>query len=126
MRFRCLFFFTLLLFSACGNDTASEPATVEGQWELVRATRNNTETEMLDGLQFNFSPDGKLETNLLGNEAAGTYQWSEGEIITEGVKLPLTYRIQDLTDSTMHLRSSYQGFQFDFMLARTTAAETIQ
>ncbi|MEM9929856.1 MAG: hypothetical protein AAF840_08565 [Bacteroidota bacterium] len=117
---RYLFFLVLLfcLFTNCSDDTASASATVEGSWELVRATRNNTETSMLDGLNFHFAPDGKLETNLMGNEVPGTYEWAEEEIITEGVKLPLTYSIQELTDSTLHLRSSYQGFQFDFLLAR--------
>ncbi len=118
--------FFLLLFAGCGDDVANSPATVEGQWELVRATRNNTETEMLDGLRFKFSPDGKLVTNLLGNEAPGTYVWSGEEITTEGVKLALTYSVQGLTDSTMHLRSSYQGFQFDFMLARADAPAGIK
>lgn len=109
-------FFAFLL-SSCVSDTA-EPATINGQWELTRALRNNMETGMLDGLTFNFSPDGTLETNLYGNETKGTYNWSGQEITTDGVKLPLTYSIQEMTDSTLHLRSKYQGFQFDFMMER--------
>jgi hypothetical protein len=107
----------LLLFS-CNDDTSLAPATVEGHWELERALRNNTETGMLDGLYFDFKPDGRLVTNLMGNEDPGTYLWEGEEIITEGIKLPLTYQVQEITDSTLHLRSSYRGFQFDFMLAR--------
>jgi len=107
----------LLLFS-CNDDTANAPATVEGKWELVRALRNNTETGMLDGLQMDFQPDGQLITNLMGNEAPGTYLWEGDEISTEGIKLALTYEVKEVTDSTMHLRSSYRGFQFDFIMAR--------
>ncbi len=107
-----------LLLISCTDDTANAIATVEGQWELVRALRNNTETGMLDGLQFDFKPDGELITNLMGNETPGTYRWEGDEIYTEGVKLPLTYDVQEMTDSTMHLRSSYRGFQFDFIMAR--------
>lgn len=109
-------FFAFLL-SSCGSDT-TERVTINGQWELARALRNNVETGMLDGLKFNFSPDGTLETNLLGNETKGTYSWSGQEITTEGVKLPLTYTIQEMSDSTLHLRSKYQGFQFDFIMER--------
>lgn len=114
-------FFALLL-SACGSD-AAEPTSLHGQWKLTKALRNNMETGMLDGLTFNFLPDGSLETNLLGNEAKGTYTWNGAEIVTEGVKLPLTYSIQEMTDATLHLRSRYQGFQFDFMMERELTSE---
>lgn len=114
-------FFAFLL-SSCGSDAADQ-VTINGQWELTRALRNNVETGMLDGLKFNFSPDGTLETNLLGNETKGTYSWSGQEITTEGVKLSLTYAIQEMSDSTLHLRSKYQGFQFDFMLERKDVAK---
>jgi hypothetical protein len=108
-----------IFFSSCSDDHGKPAATVEGRWELVQALRNNTETGMLDGLHFDFLVDGKLKTNLLGNETDGTYVWADGEIVTEGVKLPLTYSIQELTDTTMHLRSRYQGFQFDFKMKKT-------
>lgn len=121
---RILLSITLLAFLliSCTDDTASGPATVEGNWELVRALRNNTETGMLDGLQFDFQPGGQLITNLMGNETPGTYRWEGDEIYTEGIKLPLTYDVQEITDSTMHLRSSYRGFQFDFIMARKEEA----
>lgn len=122
---RILFSTTLLaiLLISCTEDATNSPATVEGHWELVQALRNNTETGMLDGLHFDFKPGGQLVTNLMGNEDPGTYVWEGDEIFTEGVKLPLTYDVQEITDSTMHLRSSYRGFQFDFILARKQEAE---
>jgi hypothetical protein len=107
-----------IFLTSCFDDQGQHAATVEGHWELDQALRNNTETEMLDGLHFDFLADGKLKTNLLGNETDGTYVWTNQEIVTEGVKLPLTYKIQAITDSTLHLRSRYQNFQFDFKMKR--------
>jgi len=113
-----------LFLASCNDDVASASATVEGKWELVRALRNNTETGMLDGLQIEFQPDGNLITNLMGNEDPGTYVWEGNQIKTEGIKLPLVYDIQEMSDTSMHLRSNYRGFQFDFMLARANEAES--
>ena len=120
MRYLLFSVLTLLFVSSCINDGNSVDAmvTLEGQWELKRALRNNMETELLDGLVMNFQPDGKLETNLMGNEAPGTYTWEGDEIVTEGVKLPLTYTIKEMTDSTLNLRSRYQSYQFDFEMVR--------
>lgn len=112
-----------IFIASCSDDHGTPAATIEGRWELVQAMRNNTETGMLDGLHFDFLADGTLKTNLLGNETDGTYVWDAAEITTEGVKLPLTYNIQELTDSTMHLRSRYQGFQFDFKMRRGEAKQ---
>jgi len=118
MRLFVLLLLPLTFFTSCGDDNVSAGATVEGQWELTRALRNNNETAMLDGLELQFQPDGVLKTNMMGNEQPGTYVWSGEEIVTEGVKVPLTYKITEMTDTTLLLRSSYRGFQFDFELAK--------
>jgi|AntRauTorckE5430_2_1112549.scaffolds.fasta_scaffold04620_3 hypothetical protein len=119
MRFLVLFLLPALLLPSCGKDAnGSTATTVEGSWELTRAYRNNTETGILQGLTFDFAPDGVLYTNMMGNEAPGTYVWSDNEIVTEGVKVSMTYTIKEMTDSTLLLRSSYRGFQFDFELVR--------
>jgi hypothetical protein len=119
MRLFVFLAFLTVFLASCSDDLGNPAATVEGRWELVQALRNNTETGMLDGLHFDFLADGNLKTNLLGNEVDGTYLWDGEEIVTEGIKLPLTYKIQELTDTTMHLRSRYQGFQFDFKMKKT-------
>jgi len=120
MRYLLFSVLTLLAVASCDSDGNAIDAmvTVEGQWELKRALRNNMETELLDGLVMDFHPDGKLETNLMGNEAPGTYTWEGDQIVTEGIKLPLTYTIREMTDSTLNLRSRYQSYQFDFEMVR--------
>ncbi|MEM1358670.1 MAG: hypothetical protein AAGF89_10735 [Bacteroidota bacterium] len=120
MRFFLSLSLSVLIFFACGDDTneIAEAATVEGHWELARATRNNVETGTLEGLTFDFNADGSLYTNMMNNEAIGSYEWNEDEIITTGVKIPVTYTVRTLTDSTMVLRSKIQGYQFDFEMVR--------
>lgn len=108
------------LVVGCGSDdnVSGDASIVDGQWQLERATRNNMETALLDGLHFQFRDDGTLVTNLMGNTEDGTYTWAGDEIITEGVKPPMTYTIKELTDTTLHLQSQYQGFQFGFEMIR--------
>ena len=107
------------LFAACRDEGGvSEAATVEGRWELERATRNNMETRMLEGLYYDFGPGGVLSTNLMGNESDGSYTWETTTITTDGVVPPLTYEVLSLSDSTLHLRTELQGFRFDFEMAR--------
>jgi heat shock protein HslJ len=108
-----------LIFSACGEDTpVTEPAQLEGNWQLVRGLRNNMETETLKDLEFTFGEDGSFFTNLLGNAQTGTFELDGTTITTNNVKLPLTYTVRELTDSTLTLRTTYQNFQFDFELSR--------
>lgn len=110
----------LYLFSACGNDSPlSKDATVSGSWKLKRAMRNNAETSTLDGLFYEFKDDGTVITNLMSDEATkGNYTWEGAELATEGVNLPLTYTVKELTDSTLNLQSKYRGYQFNFELIR--------
>lgn len=112
--------FLLFLCASCGDDNTAigESTTVAGGWELERATRNNMETELLDGLFFEFKEDGTLVTNLMGNDTEGTYEWDGDQITTAGVNPPMTYKIKEMTDSTLNIQSKFQGFQFSFELSR--------
>lgn len=116
-----VFSFSVLLFTSCANeDPLAADTTVPGSsWELKRALRNNMETATLDGLFYEFKEDGTLVTNLMGNEQDGTYTIDGTEIATTGVDLPLTYEITELTDTTLHLQSRYQGYQFNFELGKS-------
>jgi len=120
MRYFLLLFIGSCVFYACGKDAAiSSDAQLTGSWQLQRALRNNMETSTLDGLYFEFGSDGDLTTNLMSETAQqGSYVQEEGQIITQGVNLPLTYTITSMTDSTLHLKSRYQGYQFVFELVR--------
>lgn len=120
MRFFFPLALLLFLFSACGSEpevTAEAAAVLEGRWELTEARRDNVKTGLLDGLYFEFRPDGTFETNLMtGEPQRGTYTREGAEITTTGVELPLTYEIQSLDPEGLDLRARHEGFLFDFAL----------
>lgn len=108
----------LFLFASCEDEAVIDGASLSGKWQLDRATRNNMETPLLDGLYFDFKDGGVLGTNLMGNTNDGTYTYDDATINTDGVGVNMTYTVQELTDSTLQLKSSFQGYQFGFELVR--------
>lgn len=116
------FLLTLLplffLLSSCEDDAAVSNTSIEGRWELERARRNNMETQMLEGLFYEFAADSTLKTNLMGNEAPGTYSLQGTTVTTSGIKPQLEYEIVELNDSSLHLRTELLQYRFDFLLKR--------
>lgn len=111
----------LLFLSACEPDEVDDTAPIEGRWELNRALRDNMETQMLDGLYFEFGADSTLQTNLMGNENVGQWTYEDAELQTRGVIPELTYRVVEHTDSTLHINTQLQGYRFNFELVRPGA-----
>ncbi|NJB84687.1 hypothetical protein GGR26_000432 [Lewinella marina] len=125
MRFFLPLLLLSLLCAGCGSEpevTAEEAVHLEGRWELTEARRDNVKTGLLDGLYFDFGPEGAFETNLLTGEAqSGSWEREGEQIITSGVELPLTYEIQALKPKALNLRARHEGFLFDFALERSAA-----
>ena len=119
MRSYPLLLLLVLFLTACGNDDVADPeVTLLGDWELVTARNNGQETGVIRELEFGFDDGGTFRTNLMGNAVPGTYELAGESVVTAGVKLPLTYSIEALTDSTLHLRTEVRGAQFDFEMKR--------
>ncbi|WP_116125037.1 hypothetical protein [Lewinella sp. IMCC34183] len=122
--------FLVLLFSllfSCGSDPELPPeaaAELEGRWELTDARRNNVKTTNLDGLYFDFRPNGELLTNLMGEEQQGTYTRNDTELVTEGVAPAMTYEIESLEAGELVLRSELQGFYFVLRMRKADAEES--
>ena len=122
MRFLPLALLFVCFFS-CGSDTADPAVTLIGDWELVTARNNGQETNVIRELTFGFGADGTFDTNMMSNQQTGTYVLTGQEIVTTGVKVPLTYSIEAITDSTLHLRTEVRERQLDFEMRRADAAE---
>lgn len=131
MRFFFLLAITTLL-TACGSSSTDElgaDATplLEGRWELAEARRDNVKTGLLDGLYLDFGPDGRLETNMLTNEPQqGSYTLTDDEIVTEGIEIPMTYEVREITGETLDLRTRYRGYLFDFKMRRGGGAPGVE
>ncbi len=94
-------FFSLLAYSACSSIELS-PETVQGKWELTKATRNNKTTNSLDGTFFDFGMH-EVKSNIKGN---GVEQYSYSIVNDElNIEDPVLERlsIHQWTDSTMVL-----------------------
>ncbi len=124
-----VFFFLLclpFLFLSCGSDAElpqDTAAQLEGRWELVEARRDNVKTGLLEGLYLVFGPAGEFETNLLTDAPQrGTYRREAEEITTEGVEMPLTYRIVALEGDVLTLQARIEGYIFNFLMQRAGAA----
>jgi hypothetical protein len=114
--------FLLLLFStlmACGNDSSEDQGPqLEGRWEIDRALRNGRPAESLAKLFFEFGKAASFTTNISGEVETGTYEVIEHEIATAGISLPMIYKVNTLTDSTLVMKSSLSRYRFEFFLRR--------
>ena len=116
-------FFALLSCNGSNSTTPEvetpkvNPAQLTGHWQVTKAVRNGQETKTLDGLFFDFSETGTIKTNLLGGETESPFELSEGKIMQKGTN-PLTYSVDELTDSQLVMNATIQGFDFALTLAK--------
>ncbi len=120
-----LLFIFLASVVACKNDTADAGPSLFGRWEIQEARRNGRVTESLADLHFVFKEDGVLESNIGGTQGIGNFTRIGDEITTTDLNPALTYSIADLTDSTLHLKSSFSNYRFDFRLRRADDQSTL-
>jgi hypothetical protein len=114
-----LLLFVALSFSACRNDkNESAMEFLLGRWELVEAFRNGRPTSSLENLFFEFQDEGRMITNLLGEEESATYQLSKTELRQRDSQIDVNYAIEELTDSTLMLSTQLRGYAFRFVLRK--------
>jgi len=93
-------------------------AKISGKWEIVKAFRNNRETDALEGAFFDFQADGKLIYNLTGAVQEDYYKVENNTIIQSGTA-DLVYKVKEFEGQTMVLELNMQGFEFQFTLKRS-------
>lgn len=110
----------------CGLVLACQPArdqsirdqSIEGRWELERATVNGEGTDRLRNLYFVFLPDTSLQTNIMGSEQNFAYHFLEDNVIQQSSDPQLSYRIEEMTDSTMVMETEIRKSVFTIFLAK--------
>jgi hypothetical protein len=108
----------LLFFAACDGNNEKTKASILGRWELAKGLRNQKETETLTGVFFQFGADGKMTTSLpVGADKPTDYEINKNEILQKSPQ-PVTYNIQDVTDSTLVLTMEMRGVQFELQLKK--------
>ena len=107
----------VLLLSSC-DPTGNNKHSIVGYWQLTKGLRNKTETPTLQGVYYEFGPDGKMRSNLpIGAEQPTDYTLEEDKIEQKSLQ-PVRYRIQSLNDSAMVLTTELRGIPFEFHLRR--------
>lgn len=110
-------------FNACKPDNTAKEEQLLGRWELLKASRNGKEIETLAELFFEFSPEGKMRTNINGAEEETSFTWSGDKLIQQSAAREITYSIADLEPSKMILLTDIQGFSFRFVMEKVIQEE---
>ncbi len=121
-------FVILSILSAC-KDEPKQPAfsqnLLTGRWEIDKAWRNGKQTETLTDTYYEFDEDGKMRTNLTPTllDDEFDYEFSGTEIMQKS-EPPVTYTIENLTDSLLVFKMTINNYPFRLQLKSAVAAQT--
>ncbi len=107
----------LLVFTAC-QDNKLDTTQLKANWTLVEGFRNDKPSDMLEGIYFNFSENGTVETNFMGVVEQGTYQLAEAELTLETSK-KTKFKVISLDGDELVLKANLMGTSFRFELEKT-------
>ena len=111
-------FLTCALLGSCKSDKAElETTSIDGEWEIVSATRDRKLTKTVDGAIFLFDLNTQsMTTDLLGSKASSPFHLSDNVIKQE---IPeISYEIVSLSDTSMQLAMTMRNTDFGFLLKR--------
>ncbi|NND05452.1 MAG: hypothetical protein HKN87_03645 [Saprospiraceae bacterium] len=100
------------------KDQSIKEQSIEGRWELERASVNGEGTDRLRNLYFVFLPDTSLQTNIMGSEQNFAYRFLEDNIIQQSSDPQFSYRINEMTDSTMVMETEIRQNLFTIFLSK--------
>ncbi|MCC6280597.1 MAG: hypothetical protein IT262_08355 [Saprospiraceae bacterium] len=115
-----------LVLPSCEDTSEKTQAGIIGHWELTKALRNERETGTLEGVYFDFGPDGKMKTNLpVGAEVPVDYEVDKS-IIIQKTPQPIRYQAVTIKDSLLVLQLEMRGMTFEMHMRRAEApADTL-
>jgi hypothetical protein len=108
-----------LAYSACTPDSSAQNRVLlNGHWTILKAFRNQKQTETLDGVYFTFTETNKMITNLpVGPELMTDFEFNKNVIQQKGNKV-LEYHIDQINDSILVLGIELRGMPFELQLRR--------
>lgn len=92
---------------------------IEGNWTLIRATRNGKPTQTLENVFFDFSKENRMMTNLLGSENTFEINYNYPAIKIENSSELERLTVKKLLRDTLHLELRLMNYKYDFYLMRT-------
>jgi hypothetical protein len=122
MKHKLIFFGVIVLLtsqilSSCKDKI--EYQDIEGNWTLIRAMRNGKPTQTLENVFFEFNPENRMMTNLLGIENTFdiVYKYPVIEIKNGSDLEELT--VKKMEEDTLHLELRIINYKYDFYLMRS-------
>jgi hypothetical protein len=110
-----LFYLTLLMF-ACNGTPVISPEQLAGRWDIKEAFRNERPTESMEALFFEFKPNGRMVTNLIGADVEAAYELKRDKILQRKSDMEADYLIEGFTDTTLTLSTTLRDYKFRFFL----------
>jgi Lipocalin-like domain len=106
-----------LLLASCKTDNKTQ-AMMNGKWELTYGEYNGQPAPGLEKIYFSFHNDS-LTTNFsaTAEEVESTYSIKEKQFIQQ-TQEPVTYDIEELTDSILKLKTELRGSDFFLTLTK--------
>jgi hypothetical protein len=112
MYFSCFF-----LIVSCKTDNKMQ-AIMDGKWDLTYGEYNGQPAPGLEKIYFSFHKDS-LKTNFSpsAEEVESKFKLNDKKLIQQ-TEDPITYDVEELTDSTMKLKTELRGSDFILTLTK--------
>ena len=111
-----LFVCVYLYLPMCNRTPVISPDKLAGRWDIKEAFRNDRPTESMEALFFEFKPNGKMITNLIGADIEASYELQDDKILQRKSELEADYVIEGFTDTTLTLSTTLRDYKFRFLL----------
>ncbi len=117
-----LYLFLPLFFLAACNTVAKEDArnkVIAGKWFIEYAEKDGSKIRSLEGTVFEFSADGKMNTNV-PQFGTGTYTFEDNKLVANGTANQ-NYIIEDLTNEKLVLKTQVREMDFKMVFGRDSS-----
>ncbi|MEK7253871.1 MAG: hypothetical protein AAB316_03945 [Bacteroidota bacterium] len=119
-----LFLLASLSPFACKNEQPPaqtfDQKLLPGRWEVLQAIQNGRETDRMNGLFFEFQPEGRMLTNFTVVSQEHEYDF-DGSKIKQESEPPLTYLVESLSDTLLSMSFSFRESPFQLTLRKAQA-----
>ncbi len=114
-----ILFSIAFFFAACETSEDERNKIISGKWFIESAERDGTKIRSLEGTIFEFTPDGKMTTNVpsIGD---GNYHFSNDKLVQKGINAQ-TYTIEDLTTEKLILKMQIKDMGFKMTFGRDSS-----
>ncbi len=114
-----ILFSIAFFFTACETNDDERNKIIVGKWFIESAERDGTKIRSLEGTIFEFTPDGKMTTNV-PNLGEGNYHFSNNQLIQKGANTQ-NYTIEDLTTEKLVLKMQIKDMDFKMTFGRDSS-----